>query len=422
MHSDTNKNRINRNLKSGILRRQVIRLIAFAAILCTAQLFTACSDSSSAADDPGSGSLLVSVVTSGGDTSPAGYEFMVQGVGSFSTDANQEYTYRNIPEGSYNVELTQLSSHCSVTSQNPQMVQITSRNTTNVSFEIECKAILRDRIVYQSNHEGSWSIYSSSSDDAAKTRIPEFNVSGVWRPSISPDGTRIAFTATGQGFPRQQIWIMDADGTNFVNLTRDTQAHSEFPSWSPDGSKIAYHRYAPNGEGDIYVMNADGTGRTNITNSSIGDWWPTWHPDGDRLAFHSIVAGSPVYISTINGDGSGRQELLRSSSTFFRNPSWSPDGSKLAFQCNINSNIWEICVSNEDGSDPQNITNLAQAGRQHRVVSWSPDGSMLTFDSNRAGQENTYDVFIMNANGSGLVNLTNNSNSSSITPFWSPIE
>lgn len=385
-------------------------------------VFTACSDSSSAPDDPNSGTLRVTVETIGGDTSPVGYTFMLQGVGSFETDANEEYTYNNVPEGNYTVELTQKANHCTVITQNPRTVQIIPGTIVDISFQVECKAILRDRIVFLSNHEGAWSVYSNSVDQPEKMRIPQFNVSATWRPSVSPDGTKIAFVSTAQGFPLSQIWVMDADGTNFANITQDAQAHSEFPSWSPDGSQIAYHRYTPNGEGDIYVMNADGTDKRNVTNSSTGDWWPSWHPDGNRLAFHTIESGVPFYISTINVDGSGRQEVLRQPSLFFRNPSWSPDGSRLAFQCNIESNIWEICVANGDGSNPQNITNLGVAGRQHRLVSWSPDGNMLTFDSNRDGQENTFDIFVMNANGSGLSNLTNNMNSSSVMPFWSPVE
>ncbi len=408
----------NSGFKANFLSSMCILLWMFAG----SQFLLSCSDSSSIDDDPTSGTMLVTVTTTGGDTSPAGYSFMLDGVGSFETDANEEYTYRNIPEGSYTLSITQLSSHCSVTSQNPQTVQITAGGTTNVSIGVDCKAILRNKIVYLSNHEGSWSIYSSSVNNPAKERIPEFNVSDIWRPSISPDGTKIAFVSTAQGFPLNQIWLVDADGKNFVNLTRDGQGHSEFPSWSPDGSQIAFHRYVPNGQGDIYVMDANGSNKRNVTNSSTGDWWPSWHPDGDRIAFHTIEQGIPFYISTINTDGSGRQEMLKSGSIFFRNPSWSPDGSRLAFQCNINSTIWEICMSNGDGSNPQHITNLAEAGRQHRAVSWSPDGAMLAFDSNRSGQDNTYDVFVMNANGTGLTNLTNNSNSSSIFPFWSPVE
>lgn len=402
-------------------KKRTVKTVCIISVLIVASLAaTACSDNSSSADSENSGTLRVKVETVGGDTSPAGYSFMLQGVGSFDTAANEEYTYRNIPEGSYTIELTQKASHCEVTSQNPRTVQIIAGTIIDISFQINCKAILRDKIVFLSNHEGVWSVYQNSVSDHSKVRIPEFNVSATWRPSISPDGTRIAFVSTAQGFPLNQIWVMDADGTNFINITRDAQANSEFPVWSPDGTQIAYHRYTPNGEGDIYVMNADGTGRQNVTNSSTGDWWPAWHPDGTKLAFHTIEAGSPFYISTINVDGSGRQELLRGQQ-FFRNPSWSPDGSRLAFQCNINSGIWEICLSNGDGSNPQNISNLGVSGRQHRLVSWSPDGTMLTFDSNRDGQENTFDVFVMNVNGSGLTNLTNNMNSSSIMPFWSPV-
>src|SRR5690625_7412407 len=99
--------------------------------------------------------------------------------------------------------------------------------------------------------------------------------------------------------------------------------HHGHPTWAPDGSQIAYHVYAPGEEGDIYVMNADGTGKRNITNSSTGAWWHSWSPDGETIDFHTIGA-SDIYISVINKDGSGRREMMRVNSDLLRNPSRSP--------------------------------------------------------------------------------------------------
>lgn len=400
--------------------QRFLSLTIIIGCLFLSQLFVACSGSTSGTD-PDKGMLEITVTTVGADTDPNGYTFSVQGAGTFETGANDVYTFSNISPGSYQVELTEFSAHCSPTTPNPQTVQITADETTVISFEINCSAILRNKIIFNSNHEGGVTIYSTSPDNPEKNRIPQFNVSNVWRPAISPDGTKIAFVSSAQGFQLQQIWVMDADGTNFENITKDNNAHSEFPSWSPDGTRIAYHRYAPNGEGDIYIMDADGSNRTNITNSATGDWYPDWHPNGDRIAFHTIADGQ-MYISTINVDGSGRQELLRGEGLLFRNPSWSPDGQKIAFQSNLESQTWEIYVADANGSNPVNLTKYAVSGRQHRLVTWSPDGSKIAFDSNRDGADNTYDIFVMNANGSNLTNLTNNMNSSSVFPFWSPVE
>ncbi|MDZ7717550.1 MAG: hypothetical protein U5K72_01870 [Balneolaceae bacterium] len=131
-------------------------------------------------------------------------------------------------------------------------------------------------------------------------------------------------------------------------------------------------------------MNADGTEKTNVTNSPTGEWWPDWSPNGNTIAFHVVESGIPIYISTINVNGTGRADLLRDSEVFYGNPSWSPDGSKIAFRSNLESEVsWEICVADADGSNIECLTDVADNSIEHRFPSWSPDGTKIAFDSNR---------------------------------------
>ena len=92
---------------------------------------------------------------------------------------------------------------------------------------------------------------------------------------------------------------MNADGTGTVALTANDDDDA-FPSWSPDGSRIAFTSDRDRqGDDEIFAMNADGTGVVQLTttNGSIDDWWPAWSPDGSRIAFVSDRAETPTSSS-----------------------------------------------------------------------------------------------------------------------------
>ena len=172
-------------------------------------------------------------------------------------------------------------------------------------------------------------------------------------PSWSPDGTKIAFASRIEsGYLSYQIYSMNADGTNQTRLTNnDTLDCSlgdcidKHPSWSPDGTKIVFQKIYYINEGwQIYVMNADGTNQTNISNNDSDDEEPSWSPDGTKIAFTSDRDGvrfvNQIYV--MNADGTN-QTRLTNSDTSNTGPSWSNDGSKIVFQKYIDDNF-EIYV------------------------------------------------------------------------------
>jgi Tol biopolymer transport system component len=172
---------------------------------------------------------------------------------------------------------------------------------------------------------------------------------------------------------------------------------NSMPEWSPDGTKIAFES-CRGGNGDIYVMNADGSNQTNLTNNPTWDASPSWSPDGTKIAFSSGRDGnSEIYV--MNRDGS-QQTNLTNNPTSDGGPAWSPDGTKIAFESNRNGNS-EIYMMNADGSNPINLTNNSAIDGS---PSWSPDGTKIAYSSDRDGDS---EIYVMNRDGSQQTNLTN---------------
>jgi len=213
---------------------------------------------------------------------------------------------------------------------------------------------------------------------------------------------KIAFESFRDG--NCEIYVMNADGSNQTNLTNNS-AYDSSPSWSPDGSLIAFSS-SRDGNFDIYIMNADGSNQTRLTNDSAHNFYPSWSPDGSQIAFESDRDGYGIYV--MDADGSNQTRLTNNSADD-RYPSWSPDGSQIAFWTNRDGNS-EIYVMNADGSNQTRLTNNPDTDF---YPSWSPDGSQIAFESDRDG----YGIYVMDADGSNQRKLTNESDR---YPSWSP--
>jgi Tol biopolymer transport system component len=168
------------------------------------------------------------------------------------------------------------------------------------------------------------SVYLANADGSGQTNVPNTGPTHVLSdPSLSPDGSKIAFLA---GF--SDLYTISTDGSGRTRITGSCMPCSAAsPAWSPDGQKIAFDATGPSGHADVWVVNPDGTGLTNLTNDPGGGMMPAWSPDGTRIAFSSYYRNNLWEIWVMNADGSGEQRI----ETDAREPAWSPDGRKIAF-------------------------------------------------------------------------------------------
>ena len=215
------------------------------------------------------------------------------------------------------------------------------------------------RIAFISARDGNLEIYVMDADGSNQTPLTaglgQKNTSPTW----SPDGARIAFESTrDRNF---EIYVMNADGSGLTNLTNNPARHDFRPSWSPDGAKIAFasisdfHGFDPPYLWEIYVMNADGSKVTRLTNNPEGDLSTGWSPDGSRIAFESRRDGNyEIYV--MNADGSNQVNLTDNPASADRQPLWSPDGEKIGF-FSSQAIIGELYVMNADGSNQTRLTD-----------------------------------------------------------------
>ena len=261
------------------------------------------------------------------------------------------------------------------------------------------------RIVFASNRDGDWDIYSmdvNGNNLLQLTDHPAFDR----QPAASPDGRRIAFTSERGVTP--DLYVMDSDGNNVIRLAHE--GFSKFaPTWSPDGTRIAFSSLRDVvGNSEIYAMDADGINLTRLDKHEFHDILPSWSPDGSKIAFVSYRDGGfndPFHIFVTNADGTGRRNLtvdtqLRLNS----NPSWSPDGSKIAFNSYRHfvpaRSRHDIFVITADGKELEQLTDGPGTSRS---PVYSPDGTKIAYVSGRGGDSN---IYIMDANGMNSVKLT----------------
>jgi Tol biopolymer transport system component len=244
-----------------------------------------------------------------------------------------------------------------------------------------------------------WVMNADGTGEVNLTNHPAIDAHPDW----SPDGTRIAFISNRADVAQNEdgnleVFVMNADGTEVTQVTDSVYPFPGqsgydhyYPSWSPDGTQLAFEWNSPYGSREIYVINLDGTDERLVTDRSdfASKMHPDWSPVGNQIAFtwgFGYLVAEDVYV--INADGTGQQNLTPDTVNWTDfDPAWSPDGTRIAFVTTRNPG--EMGLPNEDvyvmNADGTGLLQLTDCTCYDNEPSWSPDGTQVTFTSNRSG-------------------------------------
>jgi Tol biopolymer transport system component len=281
------------------------------------------------------------------------------------------------------------------------------------------------KIVFDSDRDGGDAdVWSMNPDGSNPVNLTANAASSEFRASWRADGRKLVFMSdretprnpTPPGFPGPdfELFVMNADGSKPTQITVNDRDDGE-PAWSPDGREIVFRTdFAVRGQDDwdILTIRANGTRERNLTNSpGVLDGNADWSPNGRRIAFVSDRDGDDE-IYTMKPDGSRVRQLTANDGPSDSGPNWSPDGRKIAFDSDrdaVEETPFqvEIYTMRADGGDQ---TRLTFDDLSDFLPSWSPDGRKIAFSSFRDATEEDFnsEIYTMRADGSNLANLTRN--------------
>jgi Tol biopolymer transport system component len=215
-------------------------------------------------------------------------------------------------------------------------------------------------------------------------------------PTWSPDGSKIAFQSKMEG-DLFQVYVMDADGNNKRRLSTGG-GFAGLPAWSPDGSRIAYvsgEQQTAGSQRELFVVPVDGGEPRQLTSLGTSLSNPQWSPTGENISVLQAIADRQYNVLLVNADNGEQRSIVQGG--VVRDQRFSPSGNKLAYYNvtpNEGSNVYVLTL--EDGT----IRNLTEGPGDDYQAAWAPDGSMLAWASKPGNGE--YRIVIANPDGTGL--------------------
>lgn len=300
------------------------------------------------------------------------------------------------------------------------------------------------KLIFKANDDELWVVNPDGSGLTQLTQGYGADAcpAGDEEPQWSPDGTKIVFTRTRAG--SQEIWVMNADGSGQLKLTTTgdglctvsgvAATFSENPSWSPDGKKILFtsDRSTTSFDEDLWIMNADGSNQVKLFGGPLTtESEAFFSPDGQTILYQlaTVNAGAACgggdeegnELWLLNADGTNARRLTTlTGCSFDENPSWAPDGQKIAYTRGGSGAALtcfdEVFIIDVTGANPTQLTTcLTSNGSEHPA--FSPDGTKILFANGSGGDT----IWIMNPNGSSPALVLVGGNVDNGQPAWQPI-
>lgn len=261
------------------------------------------------------------------------------------------------------------------------------------------------------NPEADYEIFAMNPDGTGLEQITENSLEDR-EPAVSADGGQVAFIR-GDTFEGFDLYTMNASGTEQQKLV--TVGKVGDPAWSPDGRWIAYTLYDDNDSGTyaLQKIRPDGSGESSIIRLNEGGRGPTspaWSPDGKKLAYAGYTQDGQDDIFTVNPNGSGKTNLTRDPG-YDAAPNWSPDGKKIVFSKAAKREASHVYKMKADGSGKIRLTN---SDADDYAPAFSPDGAEIVFARYLPVPNIRYrynpEIYKMKADGAGEIRLTNDPN------------
>jgi len=284
------------------------------------------------------------------------------------------------------------------------------------------------QILFVSERDGNAEIYLMETDGSGQTRLTD-DPAEDRDPSWAPDGTKLVFASNRDG--DFDLYTMNLDGTGLTKLV-DTDDDEAWPVWSPDGTKIAFVRgtvdsswyrgdniYVLMDDPRLYVVDLDTGEQTRLGSSIQSLYAPSWSPDGTRLAYHEIretvLGGGWGAVTLLNlkvieiatGDTETVAQSMATTQRvfFYSHPAWSPDGELIALEYaeanrsrpgRITSTVSTI----EPGGGNRDAVARGDMDNVLTEPSWSPDGAWIAY-TNSSMYDLPSDIYVIASDGSG---------------------
>jgi hypothetical protein len=315
---------------------------------------------------PGAPAVLTVVVsTQGRDPDPNGFQLTINAGVPTPVLANGTLRLPEVAPGPYRVAITDVARWCEVTGGAEQQIEVGETGEHRLKFEVQCRATFRDWLLYDG--VGELRLFDLTGDPAQSSRLGYSSIScGAYCTSaaVSPNGEQIAWiSAFG-------LDIINANGLGRRRLVESMAiaTASGGPSWSPDGTQLAYIDNPDNTTPDLYVLRLDG-GAPPQRITFDGAFDPAWSPTGSTIVFSRRYGPEPTRELWLVDPTGANLRPVGASGVVQLHPSWSPDGQSILY-----SSDFRMRMINADGT-----SDHAVGPDRGFHAAWSRDGQRIAF-------------------------------------------